>query len=73
MIVQRALAAKSLSHAQGATLMAGFIKVLPLFIMVIPGMMSRVKYPGKKYNAKYKNVQPSPIYVYTEVDKMHTK
>ncbi|KAH3825204.1 sodium/myo-inositol cotransporter-like [Dreissena polymorpha] len=41
-IVQRLLAAKSLSHAQGATLMAGFIKVLPLFMMVMPGMISRI-------------------------------
>ena len=42
MMVQRALAAKSLSHAQGGTLFAGFIKLLPVFIMVIPGMISRV-------------------------------
>jgi sodium/myo-inositol cotransporter 3 len=47
-IVQRLLAAKSLSHAQGATLMAGFIKVLPLFMMVMPGMISRVLYAGNK-------------------------
>jgi len=43
-IVQRALAAKSLSHAQGGTLLAGYIKILPLFIMVLPGMISRVLY-----------------------------
>jgi len=41
-IVQRALAAKSLSHAQGGTLMAGLIKALPLYIMVMPGMISRI-------------------------------
>ncbi|XP_071082359.1 sodium/myo-inositol cotransporter-like [Haliotis cracherodii] len=46
-IVQRALAAKSVSHAQGATLMAGFIKILPIFIMVMPGMMSRILYPDE--------------------------
>ena len=46
-IVQRVLAAKSLSHAQGATILAGFAKILPLFMMVMPGMMSRVLYPGK--------------------------
>ncbi|KAA3675263.1 solute carrier family 5 (sodium/myo-inositol cotransporter), member 3 [Paragonimus westermani] len=45
MMVQRVLSAKSLSHAQGATLMAGLIKQLPLFIMVIPGMISRVLFP----------------------------
>ncbi|CAH8530584.1 unnamed protein product [Heterobilharzia americana] len=47
MMVQRVLAAKSLSHAQGATLMAGLIKQLPLFIMVIPGMISRILFPDE--------------------------
>lgn len=42
MMVQRALAAKSLSHAQGGVLFAGYIKLMPLFIMVLPGMISRV-------------------------------
>ena len=46
-IVQRALAAKSLSHAQGGTILAGYIKILPLFIMVFPGMISRVLFPSK--------------------------
>ncbi|XP_064610578.1 sodium/myo-inositol cotransporter-like [Liolophura sinensis] len=46
-IVQRALAAKSLSHAQGAALLAGAIKVLPLFMMVMPGMVSRILYPNE--------------------------
>ena len=45
-IVQRALAAKSLSHAQGATLLAGYIKILPLFTLVMPGMISRILSPG---------------------------
>ncbi|XP_070533444.1 sodium/myo-inositol cotransporter 2-like isoform X3 [Ptychodera flava] len=43
-IVQRALSAKSLSHAQGGTLMAGYLKILPTFMFVIPGMISRVLY-----------------------------
>ncbi|KAG8189137.1 hypothetical protein JTE90_018431 [Oedothorax gibbosus] len=42
MMVQRLLAAKSLSHAQGGTLFAGFMKVLPIFLIVMPGMVSRV-------------------------------
>ncbi|KAK3105233.1 hypothetical protein FSP39_020356 [Pinctada imbricata] len=46
-IVQRLLAAKSISHAKGATLMAGFIKILPLFMMVMPGMISRILYPDE--------------------------
>ncbi len=40
MMVQRTLAAKSLSHAQGGTLMAGYLKVLPLFMMVLPGIFN---------------------------------
>ena len=43
-IVQRALAAKNLAHAQGGTLFAGYLKLLPLFMMVMPGMVSRVLY-----------------------------
>lgn len=45
--MQRALAAKSLSHAQGACLLASYIKILPLFTLVMPGMISRVLSPGK--------------------------
>jgi uncharacterized sodium:solute symporter family permease YidK len=48
-IVQRALAAKSLSHAQGATILAGFAKILPLFMMVLPGMIARVLYTGQPH------------------------
>lgn len=50
MMVQRLLAAKSLSHAQGATLFAGFMKITPLFLIVIPGMISRVLYTGNLNN-----------------------
>lgn len=41
-IVQRVLAAKNIAHAKGSTLMAGFLKVLPMFVIVIPGMISRI-------------------------------
>ncbi|CAK9303953.1 unnamed protein product [Gordionus sp. m RMFG-2023] len=44
MMVQRALAAKSLSHAQGGTIFVGYLKLLPLFLLIIPGMASRVLY-----------------------------
>ena len=53
MIVQRALAAKSLSHAQGGTVVAGYLKILPMFIMVMPEMISRVLFPSK-YLTLYK-------------------
>ena len=37
MMVQRVMAAKSLSHAQGGTIFAGYMKILPLFMIVMPG------------------------------------
>ncbi|XP_076997615.1 sodium/myo-inositol cotransporter 2 isoform X1 [Tamandua tetradactyla] len=46
-IVQRTLAAKNLSHAKGGSLMAAYLKVLPLFLMVFPGMVSRVLFPDQ--------------------------
>ena len=45
-IVQRALAAKNIGHARGATLMAGYLKFLPLFLIIMPGMISRVLFTG---------------------------
>ena len=45
-MVQRSLAAKNLSHAKGGSLLAGYLKILPMFIMIIPGMISRALYPG---------------------------
>ncbi|NTV83757.1 MAG: sodium/solute symporter [Bacteroidales bacterium] len=39
-IVQRALAAKNLSHARKGTILAGFLKVLPVFMFLIPGMVA---------------------------------
>nr|WP_305889111.1 sodium:solute symporter [Parvularcula maris] len=44
-IVQRALAAKSVNHGRWGALFAGFLKLLPLFIMVLPGTMAILLYP----------------------------
>ncbi|XP_030634866.1 solute carrier family 5 member 3a [Chanos chanos] len=44
-IVQRVLAARNIAHAKGSTLMAGFLKILPMFVIVIPGMIARVLFP----------------------------
>eukprot|EP00061_Rhincodon_typus_P018172 g47233.t1 len=41
-IVQRSLSAKNLLHAKGGSLLAVYLKILPVFIMVLPGMISRV-------------------------------
>lgn len=45
-IVQRTLASKNISHSKGGALLAGVLKLTPMFLMVMPGMISRVLYPG---------------------------
>ncbi|MDH3652081.1 MAG: sodium:solute symporter [Saprospiraceae bacterium] len=39
-IVQRVLAAKDISNARRGTIFAGFLKILPLFIFVFPGVVA---------------------------------
>jgi SSS family solute:Na+ symporter len=39
-IVQRVLAGRDLDQARGGTIFAGFLKLLPLFIFVIPGVVA---------------------------------
>ncbi len=41
-IVQRVLGAKDTNHARGGALFCGFIKILPVFIFVLPGLMAYV-------------------------------
>jgi len=45
-IVQRVLGARSINHARWGVILAGFLKIIPLFIMVIPGAMAVSLYPG---------------------------
>nr|XP_022324969.1 sodium/glucose cotransporter 4-like isoform X1 [Crassostrea virginica] len=44
-IVQRALAGKTFDHAKAGTVLCAFIKILPLFLLVFPGMVSRILFP----------------------------
>ncbi len=44
-IVQRVLAAKNVAHARAGTILAGFLKILPVFMLIIPGMIARALYP----------------------------
>jgi SSS family solute:Na+ symporter len=41
-IVQRVLGAKDENHARGGALFCGFIKILPVFIFVLPGLIAWV-------------------------------
>ncbi|HYE65163.1 MAG TPA: sodium:solute symporter [Pyrinomonadaceae bacterium] len=46
-IVQRVLSAKDVGHAKGGTVLAGFLKILPVFMLVVPGMIARALYPAE--------------------------
>lgn len=60
MIVQRTLAARNLEQARGGTILAGFLKLLPVFILVLPGIAGHILYP---------EVEPNNIYA-TMVNKL---
>ncbi|XP_072040859.1 sodium/glucose cotransporter 4-like isoform X2 [Amphiura filiformis] len=44
-LVQRSLAAKNVTHAKAASILAGYFKILPMFLMIYPGMISRALWP----------------------------
>uniref|UniRef100_A0A8C2SYB7 Sodium/mannose cotransporter SLC5A10 n=1 Tax=Coturnix japonica TaxID=93934 RepID=A0A8C2SYB7_COTJA len=44
-IVQRSLSARNLSHAKAGSILASYLKMLPLFVIIMPGMISRVLFP----------------------------
>jgi SSS family solute:Na+ symporter len=46
-IVQRVLSAKDIGHARAGTVVAGFLKILPVFMLVVPGMIARALYPAE--------------------------
>uniref|UniRef100_A0A8C5LHZ2 Solute carrier family 5, member 4a n=1 Tax=Jaculus jaculus TaxID=51337 RepID=A0A8C5LHZ2_JACJA len=43
-IVQRCLCGRNMSHVKAACILCGYLKLLPMFLMVMPGMISRVLY-----------------------------
>lgn len=44
-ITQRVLAAKDIPNARKGVLFAGFLKILPVFLFVLPGLCGRVLFP----------------------------
>src|ERR1041385_7652888 len=44
-IVQRVLSAKDEGHAKAGTIFAGFLKILPVFILVLPGIIAFALFP----------------------------
>ena len=60
MIVQRTLAADGVKGARSATIFAGFLKILPVFILVLPGLAGAVL---------FKDVAPNEMYA-TMIDRL---
>ena len=52
-IVQRVLGAKSEEDARGGALFCGLLKILPVFILVLPGLIARALYPDIKGDDAY--------------------
>ncbi|MHC4528672.1 MAG: sodium:solute symporter family transporter [Planctomycetota bacterium] len=54
-IVQRVLGSKSRSDSQNGALFAGFLKILPVFLMVFPGVIGYLMYSKAKINVPLKD------------------
>lgn len=52
-IVQRVLSARNEAHARGGAILAAFLKILPVFILVLPGLMARALYPDIQGDQAY--------------------
>ena len=50
-IVQRALAARNVTEARRGTILAGFLKILPVFIFVLPGVVAAALYADVRSGA----------------------
>uniref|UniRef100_A0A8C5V5Z3 Sodium/mannose cotransporter SLC5A10 n=1 Tax=Microcebus murinus TaxID=30608 RepID=A0A8C5V5Z3_MICMU len=46
-IVQRSLSARDLNHARGGSILASYLKMLPMGLIIMPGMISRALFPGR--------------------------
>jgi len=56
-VVQRCLSAKSKGHGRSGTIMAAFLKILPPFMMVVPGICARALFDDEmKANSEGYNV-----------------
>jgi len=46
-IVQKTLSAKSMPHARGGAIFAAGLKILPVFILIVPGMIAKALWPAE--------------------------
>jgi solute:Na+ symporter, SSS family len=52
-IVQRVLSARDEGHAKAGTIFAGFLKILPVFMLVLPGMIAYALFPAEVVKPDY--------------------
>ena len=52
-IVQRVLGARSEAAARGGALFCGLLKILPVFVLVLPGLIARTLYPDIRGDEAY--------------------
>ncbi|MCX7798705.1 MAG: sodium/solute symporter [Melioribacter sp.] len=52
-IVQRILSAKSINDARSGTLLTAFLKIFPIFILVMPGLIAAALFPGIQGDEAY--------------------
>jgi SSS family solute:Na+ symporter len=52
-IVQRLLSAKSVDHARKGSLLAAALKILPIFILVFPGIFASILFPESRGDSAY--------------------
>lgn len=60
-IVQRVLGAKSVNEAQRGTLLTAFLKIFPIFLLVLPGLASAALFPEIKGDDAYPALLVSDI------------
>ncbi len=60
-IVQRVLAAKNINHAKAGSIYAGYLKILPVFILVFPGLIAYALHAQGKL-APGTTIKPNEVY-----------
>jgi SSS family solute:Na+ symporter len=60
-IVQRVISAKSINDARRGSLLAAFLKILPVFILVLPGLIAAAIFPDIKGDSAFPTLLASDI------------
>ena len=60
-IVQKVLSAKSINDARRGTLLTALLKIMPLFILVVPGLIAAALYPNIQGDEAYSTLLASDL------------